>query len=38
VVNGLQLKKLFGEKNVKAPEELVKTYPGLKEFVVQRFS
>ncbi|HJX83161.1 MAG TPA: DUF72 domain-containing protein [Candidatus Angelobacter sp.] len=35
VVNGLQLKKLFDEKNVKAPEELVKTYPGLKEFVIQ---
>jgi uncharacterized protein YecE (DUF72 family) len=33
--NGLQLKKLFGEKDVKAPEELVKTYPGLKEFAIQ---
>jgi uncharacterized protein YecE (DUF72 family) len=32
VVNGLQLKKLLGEKGVKAPEELVKAYPEVKEF------
>jgi uncharacterized protein YecE (DUF72 family) len=36
VVNGLEIKKLLGEKDVKAPEELVKAYPGLKRFVSAR--
>ena len=35
VVNGLQLKKLLGEKDVKAPEELAMAYPRLKKIVCQ---